>query len=194
MLKDNKKLSIEDGICYFEEVGSTNDEARLMAEAGAEEGTAVVAMAQTKGRGRPHSRGILGREARRWYSPAGEGLYFSMVLRPHSSSQELSHYVKRAAEVVIAVVKEKLGVEITPEWPNDLILADRKVGGILIEAVSRGKKPSFLILGLGLNLNQENFPPELKASAISLYQKTGNKYDIKEVARMIREAMVNEFC
>lgn len=178
-------MKIEDNICYFEEVNSTNDEAKKLAYAGAKAGTAVVAYSQKKGRGR---------DGRKWYSSANEALYFSMVIRPKGEPEELKEYVRRAAEVTVKAVKEKLNVEIGIEWPNDLILDERKVGGILLESVTQGQKVAFLILGLGLNLNQEKFPDDLKASAISLYQKTGKKYDIKKIARVIREAMVKEFC
>ncbi len=190
----NKNMTIENGICYFDVVGSTNDEAKELAQAGAQSGTVVVAFEQTKGRGRPHSRLFFTKEARKWYSPAKEGLYFSIIIRPKSALQDLKEYVRRSAEVICASISKNLAIKIDIEWPNDLLIDGKKVGGILLESVIRGEKSSFLILGLGLNLNQERFPPDLKNAAISFYQKTGKKYDIKEVAQKLKEGLNNEFC
>ncbi|MBU0579703.1 MAG: biotin--[acetyl-CoA-carboxylase] ligase [Candidatus Margulisbacteria bacterium] len=177
-------FKLENGICYFDEVGSTNDEAKRLAEAGAKAGTCVVAFAQTKGRGR---------NGRKWYSAKDEGLYFSIIIKPQEAPKDLTTYVRRAALTTVKAINESMGIEMAIEWPNDLILDERKVGGLLLESVTRGKKVSFLILGLGLNLNQEKFPPDLQNAAISFWQKTGQKYEIKQVAQVIKEAMQSEF-
>lgn len=129
----------------LDEVGSTNDEARALAEAGAEDGTLVWARSQTRGRGR------LGRA---WDSPPGN-LYLSLVLRPDCAPAEaaqLSFVAALGAGGAIGAVAPPL-TEIAYKWPNDVLVNEHKVAGILLEsATTGGERLDWLVLGLGMNL------------------------------------------
>jgi BirA family biotin operon repressor/biotin-[acetyl-CoA-carboxylase] ligase len=155
---------------------STNDEARRLASAGAESGTVVVAREQRAGRGR------LGRT---WHSPDAGNLYLSLIHRSSLSPDALSGITLDAA-VAVADVLETAGLTTGLKWPNDLIVEDRKVGGILTELVVDGGQ-AIVIIGLGLNVNAtvEDFPPELHSIATSMAIETGESHDLDWLARRL---------
>ncbi|MFP3982070.1 MAG: biotin--[acetyl-CoA-carboxylase] ligase [Desulfurivibrionaceae bacterium] len=138
---------------YFQETDSTNARAREEARKGAESGTVFVAETQSKGRGR------LGRS---WHSPAGSGLYFSLILSPGISTTDLP---KISLATGVALCRAIRGYVENPalKWPNDLLLEGRKVAGILTETIPRQDTASLVIMGIGINVNQceHNVPAEL---------------------------------
>ena len=125
----------------FDNVSSTNDIAKDLAEKGAEEGTVILAASQTCGRGR------LGRS---FLSPAG-GLYMSVILRPKSFEDALSVTTRAAVSAALAIEKHT-GTKTDIKWVNDIYLKNKKVCGILAEAVFDVGKPKYVILGIGVNL------------------------------------------
>jgi BirA family biotin operon repressor/biotin-[acetyl-CoA-carboxylase] ligase len=135
---------------------STMDALHALAEAGAEAGTAVVAEVQEAGRG---SRG------RTWSSPPG-GLWLSVLARPRAAALEV---LSLRAGMAVAELLEALGAEgrIALKWPNDLMLDDRKCGGILCEARWQGATPAWVVIGLGLNVTNA-VPPALAETATGL--------------------------
>jgi BirA family transcriptional regulator, biotin operon repressor / biotin---[acetyl-CoA-carboxylase] ligase len=170
-------------IIYYREIDSTNDQAKVLARQGHPSGTTLVAFKQNKGKGQ---------KGRKWHSPPNEGLYLSMIIRPDKAPKDLPQYVRRTANVIIRTIKQKYKIPLVLEWPNDLLLENKKVGGILLEAVTQANSVSFLIFGLGLNLNQKEFPGYLKHTAISLFQKTGKRYNIESIAEAIKKALIKE--
>jgi BirA family transcriptional regulator, biotin operon repressor / biotin---[acetyl-CoA-carboxylase] ligase len=153
--------------------GSTNDLVAARARAGAPEGLLVVADAQTAGRGR------LGRS---WQSPAGQNLYLSLLLRPEIPAAELPPLTLVAGAAVAGVL---VGMGVSPrlKWPNDVLVQDgaggqpRKLCGILTEMATEGQRVRALVLGIGLDVNQRAFPPELAGRASSLALITGADHD-----------------
>jgi BirA family biotin operon repressor/biotin-[acetyl-CoA-carboxylase] ligase len=154
----------------FEEVGSTNTEARSWAQDGAAEGSVVVTEYQSEGRGR---------HGRAWTADTGKNLMFSVVLRPSLAPDELG-LVTLAAGVAVA---EAVDAFVSPhraaiKWPNDILLEGRKTCGMLLESAFAGAReeaeaPDFVILGIGLNVNQTDFPDELADAATSLHLASG---------------------
>ncbi len=144
---------------------STNDEAAALAAAGAPHGAVVVAGGQRRGRGR------LGRS---WYSPPGENLYLSCVLRPDISAAALPP-ATLAAGVAVAETVTGFGVRASVKWPNDVLARGRKLAGLLTEMSTRGARVDHLILGIGVNLGSRSFPPELDAIATSIARETGRE-------------------
>jgi BirA family transcriptional regulator, biotin operon repressor / biotin---[acetyl-CoA-carboxylase] ligase len=138
------------------DVGSTMDTLHALAERGATAGTAVVARAQTAGRG---SRG------RSWTSPPG-GLWLSVLSRPAVAGLELVS-LRTGLAVVEALGKLGGGDRIRLKWPNDLMLDERKLGGILCEARWQGAALAWIVIGLGLNVENQP-PPELASRAARL--------------------------
>jgi BirA family transcriptional regulator, biotin operon repressor / biotin---[acetyl-CoA-carboxylase] ligase len=145
-------------ILRFDSIASTNTEAARQAELGAAEGLCVVAREQTAGRGR------LGRQ---WMSGRDAGLYFSIVVRPRFEANRWPIITFAASLAVYEAIERACSVKPDIKWPNDLMINDRKVCGILAERIETGKGAA-CIVGIGINLTDEAFPPELKDSATSL--------------------------
>ncbi len=153
-----------------ESVGSTNDEARQLAQAGMAEGLIVLAERQTAGRGR---RGAA------WFSPAGESLAFSIVLRP-GEPKSLWPRLALAAGLAVAEAIESFGVQAGIKWPNDVWIRHLKVSGILVEAGS-----DFAIVGIGINVKTTEFPAEVAEIATSLRIETGRDISPPDVLSLI---------
>lgn len=152
----------------YDVLTSTNDRARELADAGAPEGTTVMAWEQTAGRGR-HGRG--------WHSPRGAGLYHSIILRPPIPPAEAPLLGLVAAIAVAETIREDYHLPADIKWPNDVLIHDGKVAGILLELDAEGDRVRSVILGIGVNLNQTSFPPDLVQSATSLRLETGQIHE-----------------
>jgi len=140
---------------------STSDRARELALAGAPEGTVVVADAQTAGRGR---------RGRAWSSPAGQGIWCSLIVRPLLDPEQWPRLVAWASVAVVqAGVPFVSGASVGVKWPNDVLVDGRKAAGMLLEVGRSGGMP-FAVVGIGLNVNQEphHFPAPLRERATSL--------------------------
>ena len=154
-----------------ESIDSTNLRAWDLAQAGAAEGALVLAETQTSGRGR------LGRV---WHSPPGQGLYFSLVLRPDLSPESIPLLTLAAGLGAARAIEAVCGLAPGIKWPNDLTMGGRKVAGILCEMeIHPSQGGPFVIMGLGLNVNLEpsELPPELSDKAGSLYIAFGRGWD-----------------
>lgn len=170
---------------FFTEIGSTNDVALRLGREGEIAGTLVVAERQTGGRGR------LGRD---WLSPAGLGLYFSMVLRPRLDPADLSKVTLVTALAVCKAVEMVTGLNPGIKWPNDLLLAGKKICGILTETGPLSvREPPLVVVGIGLNVMTplELFPSELRERATSL-AVVGNRSFLRGelLAAIVREVEV----
>ncbi|MBG99080.1 MAG: biotin--[acetyl-CoA-carboxylase] ligase [Solibacterales bacterium] len=156
----------------FDRVESTMTEASLCAEAGAEEGTIVIADQQTEGRGR------LGRS---WISEPGMGLYFSLVLRPPTSPEHAAVLTLAMGLGVARGLAKASGSVFDIRWPNDVLLNGKKCCGILVESVADVELLRYAIVGVGVNVNQQNMPKEIAASATSLRANVGHMFDKEAV-------------
>lgn len=130
-------------IYSYEEVNSTNDRAYHIAEEGGEEGTVIVAERQSKGKGR------MGRV---WSSPKG-GIYLSAILRPKLMPTEVSKLTLVAAVSVAQAIRSATGLQCSIKWPNDILVGKNKLCGILTELKAEQDMTSFIILGIGINVN-----------------------------------------
>ncbi|MES2659249.1 MAG: biotin--[acetyl-CoA-carboxylase] ligase [Verrucomicrobiota bacterium] len=153
-----------------ESVESTNDEVRVLAQAGAPDGLIILAERQTAGRGR---RGAA------WFSPAGESLAFSILVRPEEP-KALWPRLALAAGVAVAEAIEPFGVQAGIKWPNDVWIGQRKVAGILVEAGT-----DFAVVGIGLNVSTTGFPAEVSEIATSLKIETSREFSRAEVLSAI---------
>jgi len=155
---------------HYDEIGSTNVEAKNLAIEGAPEGTVVVAECQTAGRGR------LGRQ---WTSPTGKGLLFSVVLRPSLAMGDAHMLTLVAAVATAEALEQTPGIEALVKWPNDLFIGDKKVGGILMEVAGQQDEVDWVVLGIGINVNTEfvELPVALRRTATSLLMEAGHAVD-----------------
>ena len=167
VLRGLKTRVLTGPVHHFETLDSTNNLAKELAGRGAPEGSLVVAETQTRGRGR------LDRE---WDSPPGLGLYVSLVLRPALPPMELPQITLMSAVAVVRAVRRVAGVAPGIKWPNDLLLNGKKLGGILTEMETESDRIRHVVVGLGLNVNNPGFPPDLAATATSLTLAVGGAF------------------
>jgi len=165
-------------IYAFDKTDSTNDIASRLAEGGEPEGALVVAEQQGKGRGR------LGRS---WFSPKGKGLWFSLVLRPELPPSAAPQVTLAGAVACAKAVRVVAGVDALIKWPNDVVVNNRKVCGILTEMNTDMDRIRHVVMGIGMNVNvdDEEFPYELKSTATSVKIEAG-----KAVSRLALLASV----
>lgn len=138
------------GLRFFTQIGSTNDEALAWAASGAADFSLVVADEQTAGRGRMQ---------RKWFTPPGAALAFSLVLRPNAEEIPWLSRFSGLAALALAQTLEAQGTPAQIKWPNDILLNGKKTAGILLESVWLGDKVDSLVLGMGLNISPQALPP-----------------------------------
>lgn len=163
------------------ETASTNADAFRLAEAGADEGTTVIADAQSGGKGR---------RGRVWSSPAGVNLYCSIVLRPAIMPHEAPQLTFLSAVAVARAIEGTAALNPEIKWPNDVLINGRKVAGLLNEMSAETDRVNFVILGIGVNLNmtRAQFPTDLRSPATSLLQEKGLPVNRAQfAARMLGE-------
>lgn len=163
-------------ILWFDSIDSTNTRAKELAKQGAPHGTVLLADSQTGGRGR------LGRS---FHSPAGTGIYMSVLLRPDCGPGDLMHLTCAVAAAMCDAVEAATGLRPGIKWTNDLVCGKRKLGGILTELGLRPDgRVDYAIIGIGLNCNQTeaDFPEEIRHIAGSLASITGKAVDRSRLA------------
>jgi len=147
-------------IHFFKEVDSTNDVARELAREGAEEGTIVVAESQRSGKGR---------RGKKWISPSG-GVWMTIILRPDIEPVKAPQLTLVTGVAVAETLDQECGLNIGIKWPNDILIGDKKVSGILTEVETKKGEVDYVLVGIGIDLNMDIsiFPPNLRGGATSL--------------------------
>ncbi|MEQ6377705.1 biotin--[acetyl-CoA-carboxylase] ligase [Bacillaceae bacterium S4-13-58] len=151
-------------IHHFESVSSTQSIAHTMAQEGAPHGTVVIADEQTSGRGRLN---------RPWHSSSENGIWMSLVLRPSIEPFRAPQLTLMTATVLVEVIREFTTLDPRIKWPNDIMINGKKIAGILTELQAEQDQIQYVILGIGINVNQTDFPEEIKDIASSLKQESG---------------------
>ena len=174
---------------HFPSVRSTNVLASEAAQSGAPHGSVWVADEQTAGRGRSNHR---------WHSPAGDGLYVSVLLRPQMSLADALWLSLATALAVQAAIANVTNIRPDIRWPNDLLIGNKKCGGILVETSAVALQPEtpamlrHAVVGVGINANQQSFPPELEALATSLLRESGKRWAREPILVEFLRALDNE--
>lgn len=151
-------------IYFYDEIGSTNDECKKLAEEGAKHGTLVVAEKQTKGKGR---------RGRNWESPKGTGIWMTLLLRPDIEPYNSSGLTLVAAMAIDKAITEVTGLDAKIKWPNDIVVNGKKVTGILTEMSAQPEMINYIVIGIGINVNTEEFPEDIAKTASSLKIESG---------------------
>ncbi len=169
-------------IIFLETVDSTNTRAMELAGKGCEEGTVVIADAQTGGKGR------LGRK---WLSPPGKNIYMSIVLKPYISPRDATVLTLMSAVSCATAIKKCSSIPVTIKWPNDLMVSGRKLGGILTEIKADMDRISYAIVGIGINVNLDlmDMPGEIGSFATSIKHHSGDLYPRTKIAVEILKEM-----
>ena len=175
-------------ILYFETIDSTNIKAKELAMEGAKEGTVVTSEEQTLGRGR------LGRK---WISPKYKGIWMSIILRPNINPANVSKITHIGAAAVNKAI-EDMGIKTYIKWPNDIILNEKKLCGILTEMSGEMDKINYIVMGIGINVNldKEEFDDEIREIATSFKAEIGKETNRKKLMASILnnfEELYNEF-
>ncbi len=155
-------------ITFFGETDSTNLQAKAMAAQGAAEGTVVVADTQTRGRGR---------RGRTWFSPPGQSIYASIILRPPMAPAQAPQITLMTAVALARTLIETAGLEATIKWPNDILIHGKKIAGILTEISTEMDQVDYVVVGLGINVHtpQEAMPDEIAQIATSVSIENGTR-------------------
>lgn len=135
----------------YDTVGSTNDTCRELAQGGAPAGTLVIADEQRQGRGR-------GR--RRWFTPPGSAIAMSLLLRPELSRKADLAALNMLGALAVVEILEELGLQASIKWPNDVLLGQGKVAGVLTEAAWQGERLEHVVIGIGVNVTPDSLPAE----------------------------------
>ena len=157
-------------IYYYDAVESTNLLAIELAQQGAPEGTVVLADQQLSGRGRG---------TRSWHSPAGVGIYCSVVLRPTTPPANAQLVTLMAGVSIVKAIARHTGLSPKVKWPNDILINDKKVAGILVESMISGAQIGHSVLGFGVNVNNcpTDLPGNLRAKVTSLLMELEKPVD-----------------
>ena len=173
----------QDSLLWFPSIDSTNTRARELATQGAPHGTVLIADHQTGGRGR---------RGRSFHSPAGAGIYMSMILRPNCPPEKLMHLTCATAVAMCDAVETACGIRPSIKWTNDLVCGKQKIAGILTELgpIQRGTV-SYAVIGIGINCCQaeSDFPEDIRSMAGSLHSITGKPIDRAVVAAAMTDAL-----
>ena len=166
-------------IYHFLKVDSTNRVALELGHAGEPEGAVILGEEQSAGRGRA---------GRGWHSERAAGIYVTLLLRPKLAPVQAPLLTMMAGLSAHTAIQEQMGLTADLKWPNDLLIGGKKVGGILTEMHAEPGQVRFVIVGIGLNVNQDKFPAELTASATSLRAASGRPQSRLELlVRLLRE-------
>ncbi|HUV68758.1 MAG TPA: biotin--[acetyl-CoA-carboxylase] ligase, partial [Terracidiphilus sp.] len=162
---------------------STNNDAMAAARRGAPHGSVYFANEQRAGRGR-------GDHA--WHSAAGQGLYVSVLLRPPIPAVRLPLLPLVAGLAAADAIRAVSGLTVDLRWPNDLLIGPRKAGGILVEANTEGVAVAFAVVGIGINVHQRTFDPELSTPATSLDLEAGRSISRQSLLVSLLESLERE--
>jgi BirA family biotin operon repressor/biotin-[acetyl-CoA-carboxylase] ligase len=169
-------------IQFFNELPSTNTFAREQAAQGAAQGLVIVADYQTVGRGKP---------GRKWVSPAGKDLLFSLLLRPPVRPNQAPMITQIACRSVAEVLNKRYKIPTTFKRPNDILVKGKKICGVLTEAQSlSNRKLESVVVGIGLNVNSE--PQELPETATSLKAFKGQEYPREKILKEILDQLLSD--
>jgi BirA family transcriptional regulator, biotin operon repressor / biotin---[acetyl-CoA-carboxylase] ligase len=171
-------------IYTFDTIDSTNNCARALAACWAEEGTVIIAEQQTAGRGR------LGRV---WQANPNENLTFSIILRPSANPEQMNLLPLYVAVAVAQAVERITSLKVECKWPNDLLVSKRKIAGILLEGSIKENTLEYVVVGIGVNVNQVLFPRELEGKATSLQLESGKEIDRIALFREILNSLESNY-
>ena len=172
-----------DTLYWYSATDSTNTQAKLLAKNGAPHGTVLISDSQTGGRGR------MGRS---FHSPAGTGIYLSVILRPNCLATELMHLTCAVAVAAADGIEAATNLRPSIKWTNDLVVGQQKLGGILTElSVNQAGMVEYAVVGIGINCGQKtgDFPVEIENIATSLRICTGKQIDRAHVTAQILLAL-----
>lgn len=172
------------GIVYEDETDSTNNRAKEAGEKGSRHGTLFVADQQSAGKGR---------RGRRWISPPGTSIYMSLLLRPEIAPNSAPMLTLVMGLSVAEGIRDLTGMDAGIKWPNDIVVNQKKVCGILTEMAAEMEYINYVVIGVGINVNQREFPEEIRDMATSLCVEGEHTYRRAELVAAVLERFENNY-
>lgn len=171
-IKNSKTIVTGKNILYYEQIASTQLEAKKMVQQPEKlpNGTILLAESQTNG---------IGTQERQWHTGEGKNLAFTIIYYPTCVLEQLQHITVQIAEAMVDTIQELYGISLAIKKPNDLLLKGKKIGGILTQSSVLANQVKYLLIGIGFNVKEQNFPVELQDIATSLQKE----YPTREFSR-----------
>ena len=179
-------IHVGTNIVVLPQVDSTNNLAKEHAKNNAPEGLVIVADSQTNGRGRT---------GRSWHSPPETGIYLSILLKPNLRPEQISLITLVAGVSAIATINEFSNLRANLKWPNDILINNKKICGLLCEMAGKQNNSHFVVIGIGINVNQipEQLPDNLKQTASSLRMINGSPINRLAVIKSLLKNLDSEY-
>lgn len=171
-------------LVFYKETGSTNLDAKVLAESGENSGALVVADMQTAGRGR---------RGRGWVSPAGKDIYMTLMLRPQCRPENASALTLVMALAVLEAIQEIIPQSCGIKWPNDIVINNKKVCGILTEMSAELDGIHYVVIGVGINVNQTQLAEDIRDKATSLYLESGEQINRSRLVARVMHYFEEEY-
>lgn len=168
---------------YFEQIESTHLYAKTIAQQEESNGLLILADRQTGG---------IGTKGRKWYTGKGKNIAITIILKPNVLLKKLEGLTVKVAQWMQAIIRELYGYELQIKEPNDLYLANKKIGGILIEVNTIGEKINYLLISMGFNVNENEFPEEVRNIATSLKREYHKDFLREEIIVQLIEKIEKE--
>lgn len=182
-LKKSKTKEIGKKLEYFEEIDSTHKYAKKIAVQNNENGKIIIADMQTAG---------IGTKGKKWYSGKAKNIAMSIILKPEITIKQLEGLTIKIANCMKKSIYELYRINLNIKEPNDLLLNNKKICGILTEINTRGEKINYLIISIGFNVNEENFSIEIRDIATSLKNEFKKNFEREEIIRKFIENLERE--
>ena len=160
---------------FYEEIVSTQIEAKKLTQSSIENGTMILADCQTNG---------IGTHNRKWYSEKGKNISLTLILYPKCKVKELESLTVDIAKCIVNSIYDLYGYKLDIKLPNDIMYSGKKIGGILTQIVSKGENIKYLLIGIGLNVNGEKFPEDLKEIATSLKLEFRQEFSRQKIVEL----------
>lgn len=179
-IKKTKTKKIGKQIEYYQEIDSTHTYAKTIATDIENDGKIIIAEKQTDG---------IGTQGRKWYTGAGKNIAMTIILHTKSKAKDLKSLTIKIAEAIKSAIKEKYGYSLEIKYPNDLVIKDKKICGILTEIHTRGEMIEYLLISFGFNVNEDEFSEKTKNIATSLKKEFNREFEREEVIIKIIEKL-----
>lgn len=181
-LKQANTTCLCKNIIYYEEIDSTQDEAKRIINK-VKDGTIIIADIQTKGRGT---------KGRSWYTGSSDNIAVTIILKPKCNIHKLEGFTIKIAEVMKEIIYELYKYNLEIKKPNDLMLNGKKISGILTESSTLNETVNYILIGIGFNVNEMNFTEETKKIATSLKAEYNKDFCKEEILRKFLEKLDEE--
>lgn len=177
-IKKSRTNILGKNVIYYKEIGSTQDEAKKLINTKIDNGTIILADSQNKGRGTKENI---------WYTGIGKNIAMTLIIFPKCNIQVLDGLTKLIAECIVNTISELYNYKLTIKYPNDVFLNGKKIAGILTETSTSKDKVNHILIGIGFNVNEDNFNTDTANIATSLKREYNKEFSREEIIKRFLE-------